>query len=615
MAQDPFSFDISLSGDSPATATDSMRYIAPPFDARMISDQEAFLLLSRQQQTIRLPLSAARILGACDRFGTIEELTRHVAERLRVPPEHTGNIAHEIRNLANQELLLSEEDLHRHLLESAPGNEPSEHLETLFIRTCNRPDTLSRLLDSLEALGEHSGLTRCVVLDDGTGEASEQTATVVADYRERLPLELHHVARHRRRQMVAAIAKASGADPDHLHWFIEGDSDDPAPGYGASLNLALLLGAGDTFAIMDDDASLEAYRLHTGNTHRFSPVPSVRLEFPEPERDLGEQFESLTTNPLAEHARYLGRSGAGFARLGENDRAALYERVDPQTLFDLHGPTRVRISSNGTLGDPGTSGIHWLFAEPAENLTQLCSSKQQYLDLVGQRRVARSPDSVQVSSAISLMTTTLTGIDNRELLLPTQARGGNEDLMFGTLTAWLHPGSLHARLPHMLLHMRPEPRRWDMQEIYQPRSTNRGRFLSSQISRLVPDLPSGNIDHRISLLAAWFNSLASSSTEELRWRLQQDLLDLRGDTIEQVSARLAELSPPNWLAEDFRRSLQAHARDHDADRTNLDKLALELPRFARQYATGLDCWVRAWGYCSAVDVADLLSKNDTLESS
>ncbi len=608
MAHDPFSFDINLPRGSSAAAATTRRYIAPPFDARLLSDQEATLLVSRQQHSVRLPVSSARILGACDRFGTLDELAQHVAGRLRVPPTQTGGIARELQDLADRGLLQSEDDVHRRLLDTGSADHTAQPIETLFIRTCNRPDTLARLLESLAAQGEHSGLKHCAVLDDSRGEAGDQTAAVIADYRNRLPLQLHHVGRQQRRSLIAAIASGCDCDIDRLRWLIEGDDDDSEPGYGISLNLALLVGAGERFAIMDDDASLDAYRIDgTNSIHRFTPTPSVRLVFPEPHGELSGQFEALTTSPVSEHARYLGLDGAGFARLGDDDRVSLYARVDPQLLFDLHAPTRIRITSNGTLGDPGTSGIHWLFAEPADHLAPLCASEQRYRELVGQRRVARSPDSIQASSAFSLMTTTLTGIDNRELLLPTQARGGNEDLMFGALVTWLHPGSLHAGMPHMLLHMRPQPRCWDLSEIDRPRSTNRGRFLATQLNRLGPNLPAGDVDHRVSLLGAWLESLASSRTEELRWRLQQDLLDLRGDTIERIRNRLAELSPPEWLAADFRRSLKAHSQEEDADHQRLDQLALDLPRFARHYAAGLKSWCQAWRYCSTTDTGELLT--------
>jgi hypothetical protein len=608
MAQDPYNFDFNLSGNTPPAPSDHRRYIAPPFDARILSDTEASLLVSRQAEPARLSITAARILGACDRFRTLDEQARQAINQLRASPTQASEFARELKQLAERGLLLSQSDLLKRLQDWNPSDHRSRHIETLFVRTCNRPQTLARLLDSVARLTDPNDLKQCIVLDDSNSDGGDpRTIEVVHEYRGRLPLELHHIGRAQRRAILEKIAAESEADAADLRWFVEGDSGDDQPTYGAGLNLALLLAAGKTFTIMDDDASLAAFRLHETDTrHRFAATPSARLAFPEPETELSAGFEPLATTPLAEHARYLGCTGAEFAIHGKEDLDALFERVDPQLLFELAAPTRIRITTNGTLGDPGTSGIQWLFTESNENLAALCSDEQRYRQLVGQRRTARSPDSIQATTAFSLMTTTLTGIDNRELLLPTQARGGNEDLLFGALVTWLHPGSLHAALPHMLLHERPEPRRWQAEDIDRPRSTNRGRFLADHLERLAAGLPAGGVGSRIKLLRGWLEGLADSPVDELRWRLQQDMLKLRGETVERTRARLVELKPPPWLEADFRRSLAAHARDHALDRTRIETMTQDIPRFARRYAAGLDSWCRAWRLASSQPLGHLI---------
>ena len=607
MAQDPFNFDFNLSGNAPPAPADRTRYIAPPFDARIFSDTEASLLVSRQSEPARLSITSARILGACDRFRTLDEQARQAVNQLGTSTEQANALTNELRQLAERGLLLSQSDLLERLQETNAPDHRSRNIKTLFVRTCKRPRTLTRLLDSVARLTEPHDLERCIVLDDSEDEAGDpQTAEVVRDYRGHLPL--HHVGRGRRRAILEQLARGCGADPADLHWFVEGDAGDDQPTYGASLNFALLLGAGETFAIMDDDASLAAFRLHQADTrHRFAATTTARLVFPDPESELTAGFEPLATPPLAEHTRYLGCTGGEFATQGKGDLDALFERVDPQLLFELSAPTRIRITTNGTLGDPGTSGIQWLFTESNENLAALCTDEQRYRRLVGQRRTARSPDSIQATTTSSLMTTTLTGIDNRELLLPTQARGGNEDLLFGALVDWLHPGSLHAALPHMLLHERPEPRRWQAEDIDRPRSTNRGRFLADQLARLGAGLPPGGVESRVELLRGWLDSLADSPSGELRWRLQQDMLDLRGEAMDRMRTRLAELKPPPWFAADFQRALAAHARDAELDRGRIEVMVRDMPTFARRYAAGLDSWCRTWRLASSRSVEQLIS--------
>ncbi|QOC21710.1 hypothetical protein IC757_11740 [Wenzhouxiangella sp. AB-CW3] len=596
MAQDPYSFDISPNPADGDTPVDRARYMAPPFDARLISDSRARLLVSRQAQPVDLSVVDARLLSACDRFRSLDEQASQAVAQLKAPPPQASHFARRLDQLAEQGLLLSEDDLLQHLKSINQPDDNPARISSLFIRTCNRPGTLERLLDSLVALADAGGLDRCIVLDDSDDEQGiSAAAALVERYRSRLGIDLHHIDRHERARLLKKLARDSEVEFEYLYWFIEGSPDDQQPRYGASLNLALLLGAGEAIALMDDDASLSAFRLGQDcNQHRFSPSATVALEFPQPDQPLGTGFEAFTGNPFAEHARYLGRSAAGFARLDAGQSPDLFERLDPQCLHELNTPTRIRISTNGTLGDPGTSGLQWLFVEPVEHLKALSQNEQDYRRLVDQRRVARAPDAIQASTDFSLMTTTLTGIDNRELLLPTQARGGNEDLLFGALTRWLHPGSLHAALPFMLLHERPEPRRWTPEAIDRPRSINRGRFLADQIETLADQLPNGDTDSRIEMLAGWMRHLAAIGSNDLRWQLQRDLLGVRADSIDRIRARLAEWSPPPWLATDYQRALKAHAADHPADRDRIDQLCASIPGFARRYADGLESWCQAW---------------------
>lgn len=602
MGQDPFSFDLQLSAGQTGS-TDPTRYIAPPFDARLVSTHEAMLLAGHDRAILKLPVSSVRLLGLCDRFRTLDEHARHASAALQIPPEQIPEMRQALQQMADREVLRTEHAVWQMLTDAQDRQEPDAGIETLFVRTCARPDTLGRLLESVGALENTGSLKQCLVLDDDSDAASAaRTANLVQQYRNKLPIDLVYVSHEHRGHLLASIAAAAGVDPAALAWCIEGSDDDDQPGYGASFNLALLLGAGKRIALIDDDAALTAYELNgCSYAVRFSPLHTARMAFPEPDRPLIDQFQRLPGNPIGRHARYLGASGGDLVRASEGDVSDMFSQVDPQLLFELADSPKVKITSNGTLGDPGTAGIQWLLSEPAENLQPLCESESRYRALLDQRQVARSADCVQATTAFSLMTTTLSGIDNRELLLPTQARAANEDLLFGALVSYLYPGSLHVTLPHMLLHLRPQPRHWHSKDFQRARTTNQGRFLATQIERLANRVPAIDSNSRLQVLKGWMSNLAALGPTELGWRLRQDLVELRGETIEQIAASRRDLKPPPWLAADFDRALTAHADISDSTRQKLDRLAGRLPAFARQYAASMDSWCRAWRYCSQTD--------------
>ncbi|NEZ03283.1 hypothetical protein G4Y73_03865 [Wenzhouxiangella sp. XN201] len=600
-----FSFSVSASSGG-AASEDSTRYLAPPYNARLIDQQTVSLLISGTAQARELPLSLVQVLSQCGRFRTLDEHAREVARSLQLPPPRAAEIRRSLDQLVELDLLHSESDVLARLA-NRRSKQSQRPIEILFVRSCGRPATLGRLLESLAARSLPDGLSHCLVLDDSR-DADERTATrsVISDFEDRLDGKLRLVDVDQRRRLIEAIAAQSGVEAESLHWVIEGDPDDPAPSYGASLNLALLLGAGSRIAIMDDDASFDAFELpNVANTPAFRCSQSARIHFPEPDWTLpGDHYQALGRHPLSCHDELLGATGGDLAALGQSDQRGLLEDLDPQLLHELSGETRVRMTSSGTLGDPGTGSILWLLAEDPVYLQPLCESESRYRELIGQRRLARCADRPLATTAYALMTTTLTGIDNRALLLPTQARGANEDLLFGALIDFLHPGSLQVGLPHMLFHLRPEPRRWETADIERPRNVERGGFLARQIEQLAQTSRSRDPERRADLLTAALRDLARC--DDLDWRLKRELLETRADLIERIGKTRQSLKPPPWLDRDFARSLKAQRSITDQDEERLNHLAASLPAFLESYAASLPHWRRAWQSCQSLNLADLL---------
>ncbi|RFF31222.1 hypothetical protein [Wenzhouxiangella sediminis] len=610
MSNDSFSFSMPLSAGT-SSGTDAPRYLAPPFDARMADSGQALLLIQGDAAIRRVPVQLVQVFGQCNRFRSLEEHSREIARALRVPPQQTGAVRQALEELVRRQLLLTEEEALQRLQASANASAgpANDSISCLFIRTCQRPETLDRLLASLARRPLPDGLERVVVLDDDADpEGRRATRAVVESHRDGFPCALTLVDQTRRQGILDRIAREAGAEPARLRWCIEGDPESPETSYGASLNFALLLGAGKLIALIDDDATLDAFEL-PGSDERpaFRRQQSARLQFPEPDEDLpGERFNAVDGHPLALHAHLLG---AGTRRLGElagDDIAGLLDDLDPQLLSELSGASRIRLTSSGTLGDPGTAGLQWLFDERPEHLEPLCESEDRYRRLIEQRRVARATARPEVTTAYALMTTTLTGIDNRDLLLPTQPRGANEDLLFGALVDFLHPGSLQANLPHMLFHMRPEPRRWQASDVDEPRGVNRGAFLTAKVESLRSRLPQGDTRSRVNLLAGALKGLAQAGRDEIAWQLRQELLEVRSQMIERVTSVREALEPPPWLDRDFARVIERHGQVEEAQDRRLVEIAEQLPGFLRHYTDALPDWTAGWEHCRKTGIDNLL---------
>jgi hypothetical protein len=284
--------------------------------------------------------------------------------------------------------------------------------------------------------------------------------------------------------------------------------------------------------------------------------------------------------------------------------------LTPHLFHELAGHSTVRLTSSGVAGDPGTEDPQWLYADDPENLRTLCDDEQHYLERLFQRRLCRCPAYGSVTTAFALMTTTLTGVDNRDLLLPTASRERNEDLLLGALVSYLYPGTLQATLPHALHHMRPEPRRWKPEDLDRPRMPNRARFLAAWLEELASRTASRDPEARLAVLRAGLRDLAARDAPSLRAALARDHMDVLSNMLTRVEATRAALKPPPWMERDFQRVLAANAEPPAEAADRIEAIAESLRHFAKRYADGLDDWCRAWRFCRDSGIEQLLGETE-----
>ena len=608
MANETFSFSMNLSPGQPAGGRPA-RYISLPFEAHPIHDGQVLLMVAGRAETRRLPLQLAQLLSCCDGLRSLEEHARQAAARMRLPTHQVAALKQPLQELVDRELLIDEARLWEVLQADEEVEEDHGRIETLFVRTCARPDTLRRLLESLGRQAAASGLERCVILDDSKeGPDRQATREVVESVRPRLDVDLQLIDRDRRAALLDAIAGDAGCDPATLQWFLEGEADEETLTYGAGPNLALLLAAGTRFALMDDDATLDAWTLEeAADRPFFFSEPNDRLRLPASDTELpGPGFKPLSEHPLAHHARYLGRRVGALLAAGSSGASDALDGLTPNLLHRLATQPRAKITSSSVCGDPGTEDLHWIYAQKAQDLRPLCTSEEDYRRRVFQRRVVRCPMRAVATPNFALMTTTLTGVDNRELLLPTAARERNEDMLYGALITYLYPDALQVTVPHALYHMRPQPRSWTLEDLDRPRVPNRGRFLSAWVEELGAQCRSTDTDTRLDCLVAGLKDLARQERASVEAAIGRLMTELRARLIERIETTLGELSPPDWMTADFRRAIESSASIPAGETEDLRRIAESAQRFASAYADRLPDWCLAWRHCRDTGIARLL---------
>ncbi len=606
-----FDFSINLSPGGADSrhrpdASSSARWIALPFDGKAVSPSEAVLTLSGYPQPLRLPLTLVNLLAQCDRLLDLPDHARRIAApdvgQGQPDSRQVAAVQGALQQLAESGALIRGDRLLKRLGAAAPvANDQPAPIRLIFVRTCDRPDSLGRLLPQLVRLLGADQRRRLVIIDDSrSGAAVSQNAELIA---RQVPAELQcwHLTRPARAALLERVARGAGCEPQVLDWFIHGDEGEPWPSYGSAINLALLLGAGEPIMLLDDDIGLTPYAWPDGDQAAlFSDLHGFELKFPEPDRDEQDMFNALACDPIAEHGRFLGISSARLvsrhARPDDQTGGSLLDGMTPQLIHELSDNPAVRLTTNGVLGDPGAANMQWLFWHDASDLAPLLDQADGEQRLYA-RRIARSTSRPDIARVRGLMTTTMTGIDNRRLLLPTQARGSNEDLLLGALVAFMHPGALQANLPWMLRHKPDEYRRWEISQLAQPRRVTRGSLLAEGIEALGEGRIEADQNRRLELLAEWMREVVERGEKHLRDGARRALLERRAAAAEVVEENKIELSPPQWLAEAMDRVILSNRGVDQADEARLAEMAPATVRFAERYAAGLSDWSAAWAWC------------------
>ena len=609
---DPFGFSMNLDATPQSTPpSKAQRFMAPPFRGHPIHADAVLVQPLGQYPPHQLNAQLVQILSLCDGLRTIDGHLRHIAQTLNLSSKHSAAIEEALELLKSRGLLIPESSLLEGLSQSASAGPSIPPLSHCFIRTADRPKNLTQLLDSIQQqLPRSSGLSVWVLDDSKQPDHVSQNADAIEGFKAQWPGAVHHVDIAKRRALIETIAQRAGADHDRLHWLIEGSEQDPEPTYGASLNTSLLLAAGQRFCMLDDDATLAPFGLEDahGSIH-IQADREQKTAFIDPDQPEANQFPKLGIDPVALHTHWLGQPLAGVVADKAAKHPELLSKVDAQTLHELSGEPVIRLTTNGTLGDPGTHSMTWLFSQSASDLSAICHQDPNWKNRLFNRRFARSSLSTQLSTDFYLMTTTLTGVDNRVMLLPTAAKGRNEDLLFGVLIRFLYPDALCAQLPMMLPHRPEDKRGWAEEDLSGHTDLHRRygfvRILCDWISGL--DMSKGHLSTRLAYLKACLEHLAKLGDQEIKVQLINQLAELQAAQLNAINQTAAELDPPEWLKPLFAQVAEHAAMVDDHASEHLDELATQLQDFADHYAQSIDDWSQAWRWCCQHDMADYLS--------
>ncbi len=594
-----WNYEFNLANPQPPTA-DSIKWIWEETAVYALSETDYLLRNKRTEAQAIIRFDVLQALSLCRTFRTLAEHVQVIGQQIPALANQPHDVYQVLQHLSQQGLLRAASEL----LTQWQAPFPSAHLPlvSIAIRTSDRPMLLERLIHSLEANEQRFGSHyRYTVIDDSKDAHNQQRN---ADLIKNAVLDIHHYDQIQQRTAIEQFAKATATDRTTLDWLL---APRKTPSYGRAWNHALLLYAGQRFLLLDDDALMQAYHPVANRSSAELTILEISSRSDEAHffhhpNQLVEQAREAFCDPIAEHATWLGKPLA--------ERLTQYQSGFPNSIDlryltaeqinSIRPESNILITTNGVLGDPGTSQLYWLFDLDAASRARLTASASDYQYALQKRCLWRGLPTAQIASERTLIATTLTGLDNRLLMPPTLPEGRSEDAFFGSLLKCVYPNALYGHLPLSLGHW-PEPERsWELADLQTALMPQLPHFLREFALQQRTRCLSAAAAQRFTFYAMLFDDLAQGSESIVRDAIADYVLYIRSDWLRRLQQQLRTFAnAPDYWRHDVERLLATNAQSLALDDIDFDGWINTVRNIAHRYAAVLHAWPTIWNYCRA----------------
>ena len=551
---------------SPAKVSSRWDPRAPTFAAQNgrvapLSSQECVFLVKGDDTPHVMTMQVLQALDQCREFRTLDD---HVVRVEASVPGLAGKgeaIRRVLDGLVQRKLLLRDEDFLGRLRSTARRDPPP--LRAVYIRACDRPESLASLMASLiDYERRHQAGRRYVLIDDSTSSAHGQAQRdLLSAFARASGCEVAYVGRAESMRLAERIAGACPETRDAVRSLLLRDARVQARrfGGGRSRNLALLLSAGARLVLLDDDLRLPLRRpdfARSGLDPNPDTSASVRF-YADVQQALAGGSE-IDADPFELHLDVCGQP-LGACMNGDYDfkretlRGLSLDRLE---LFDKDA--RVVTSHHGSCGSSRSESTLWLYqAIDRIGREELWHDRASYYRNSGAHFVMYAFGKARV---VDVPGFTPFAFDNSALLPCTNPVGRAEDSLGAALTRYCWPDSVALELPVAIGHVQESLRaRYPItREANAPRVND---FLREFVKRQFGMAAAAEPGQRLSLLAHVMRDLARASARARVDHLREYLNFVHAGVIDRLQRQLeaAPDAPLYWQA-DVRAIVQANAK-------------------------------------------------------
>ncbi|MEO8671488.1 MAG: hypothetical protein ABI411_09255 [Tahibacter sp.] len=570
-----------------------------------LSNSECVFQVKRTGEPHVMTFQVLQALDQCREFRTLDE---HVSRIVTTVPglnaQQREAVSRVLQSLIQRGLLVSDADFVARL--SSVTHVARPNLRAVFIRACDRPSQLERLLATLSDYERRFRAARpYVVLDDSKQEASlDRHRDLVREFARTTGCKLTYIGPAERARFAERVGKALPAQKEAISTLLLPRLHPERFGGGRSWNLATLLSAGGSMVLMDDDQRLPMRRhdLAIGGMAPNAAAPFARFQ-----RNMEEALstgEEIAEDPFGMHLDACAQPLAGLlAQPGYRIERESLRGLDMARLAHLNPDARVIATQQGTYGSARSESALWLYHLDAAGRADFCASRDAYLTNVEAQSLWQS---TQQARLLEYAQFTPFAFDNSRLLPCTSPVGRGEDALFSAVAHFCQPDALVLDLPVAIGHVQERARKRSANTL--SASTPRvNHFLTGYVQRQFGQYLADDPAQRLQLLGEIVRDLAGASESARISHLREYLNFVRADTIERLQQQFesATDAPVFWQA-DVRAAIEANGRamlakapprlGDWADDLDSAGCANALREELNTVASQFEAWPAAWTY-------------------
>lgn len=490
----------------------------------------------RTHKSAIIQQTAVAILPWLQRFRTVD---RHIDEIINHFPELRKNTA-DVRTLIGAfkraGIMITGNEILRDIdLGGSRERSVESGRVNVFVITCDRPKVLTRLLHSCPVLDQE--MFSWTIIDDSRDKTNATLNREITNNSQQ-PIRYFGPDEQNefRLNLFANLPHAKGA----IEFLLRGDIGDTRGTYGRSRNFALLLSPNERMIVLDDDILCQAYKPpYRTDGVGFSSL-SREVDFYIRNSDW-DQFQCNDTNPIIEHAKYLGHSiSQAFEKFDGSleEELSLLSDASVADLLPLSNTSKIMCTLNGSYGDPGTASIDWVFSLNSESSKRLVESMNNSSTGLPERNCWIGRNKPTLMNKFSMLSQ-VTGLDHTTALPPYYPSGRNEDFLFGEMLQYMYPRSVALDLALATPHLPVPERTWNSNLFSSPANPGMNHFLAGTIS----ELAFGNINSEtpelgIESLSTHFRQLGELSLDTLSELICNQIAAARTSYLEIIDKKV-----------------------------------------------------------------------------